>query len=337
MEEKDFKEIATSIKKEIYQTQITIMSDANKRLIELYYSIGKYVSENSTWGSKFIDCLEREIKLEFPEIKGFSARNIRRMQYFYEEYKGDEIWTPLVAKLPFTHNIILISKVKDKKIRKWYLEKAVAENWSKIILDHQIDFGLYERQSKADKLNNFKDTLVEPQSDLARDLQKDPYIFNLPLLKEKYVEKELESAMIDRIKDVLLELGNGFSFVGNQYNISVADEDYFIDMLFYHLKLHCYVVVELKAVPFQPEFAGKLNFYLSAIDEVVRDKLDNPTIGIILCKSKDKIKVEYSLKDINKPIGISSYEITKVLPKEILDNLPTEEDINMHIDIDEYQ
>ena len=247
---------------------------------------------------------------------------------------SDEIWQPLVAKLPFTHNNILISKIKDKNIRKWYLEKAISENWSKIILEHQIDLKLYERQEKTEKLNNFDNQLVEPHSDLAKDLQKDPFIFNLPLLKEKYIEAELENALVDRIKATLLELGKGFSFVGNQYKITVGNKDYYIDLLFYHLKLRRYVVVELKVGCFNPGHVGKLNFYLSVVDDMIKTEQDSPTIGLILCQEKDRFTVEYALKDINKPIGVSSYEVTKILPKEVLDNLPTEEDINLHIDIE---
>ena len=240
-----------------------------------------------------------------------------------------------MAKLLWTHNIILIEKIKDKNIRFWYANEAANGNWLKIVLDHQIDMNLYNRKALSNKNNNFKNTLVEPLSDLANDLQKDPYIFELPLLKEKYVEKELEEAMIERIRDVLLELGNGFSFVGNQYKITVGNNDYFIDMLFYHLKLHCYIAVELKAVPFKPVFIGLLIFYLSALDEQIKDKLDAPTIGLLLCKSKDKLTVEYLLKGVDKPIGVSSYEISKYLPKNILENLLTEEDINLRIDLEE--
>lgn len=335
MLEKDFKETIVNIKREIIDTQTKILSDANSRLINLYFKLGKIINDNSKWGDKFIEILEVELKVDFPNIKGFSARNLRRMKRFYIEYKDEEILPPAVAKLPWTHNIMLIEKIKDKNIRFWYANEAANGNWSKVVLDHQIDMNLYERKALSDKKNNFKNTLVEPLSDLANDLQKDPYIFNLPLLKEKYVEKELEESMIERIRDVLLELGNGFSFIGNQYKITVGNNDYFIDMLFYHLKLHCYIAVELKTVPFKPDFIGQLNFYLTALDEQVKDKLDAPSIGLLLCKSKDKLTVEYSLKGIDKPIGVSSYEISKYLPKNLEKLLPTEEDINLHIDLEE--
>ena len=334
MLEKDFKETIVSIKNEIINTQTQILSDANSRLINLYFKLGKIINDNSKWGDKFIETLEVELKLDFPNIKGFSSRNLRRMKRFYLEYKDEEILPPAVAKLPWTHNIMLIEKIKDKNIRFWYANEAANGNWSKVVLDHQIDMKLYERKALPDKKNNFKNTLIEPQSDLANDLQKDPYIFNLPLLKEKYVEKELEESMIERIRDVLLEFGNGFSFIGNQYKLTVGDSDYFIDMLFYHLKLHCYIVVELKAVPFKPEFIGQLNFYLTVLDEQVKDNLDAPSIGLLLCKSKDKLTVEYSLKGVDKPIGVSSYEISKYLPKNLEELLPTEEDINIHIDLE---
>ena len=334
MLEKDFKDTIINIKNEIINTQTQILSDANSRLINLYFKLGKIINDNSKWGDKFIETLEVELKLDFPNIKGFSARNLRRMKRFYLEYKDEEILPPAVAKLPWTHNIMLIEKIKDKNIRFWYANEAANGNWSKVVLDHQINMKLYERKALPDKKNNFKNILIEPQSDLANDLQKDPYIFNLPLLKEKYVEKELEESMVERIRDVLLEFGNGFSFIGNQYKLTVGNNDYFIDMLFYHLKLHCYIVVELKAVPFKPEFIGQLNLYLTALDEQVKDNLDYPSIGLLLCKSKDKLTVEYSLKGVDKPIGVSSYEISKYLPKNLEELLPTEEDINIHIDLE---
>ena len=311
MLEKDFKSMMISIKNEIEKTQVLIMSDANKRLIDLYFKLGKIIAENSKWGDRFIETLEHELKLDFPNSKGFSARNLRRMKRFYLEYKDNEVLPPAVAKLPWTHNIMLIEKIKDKNIRAWYANETANNNWSKTVLDFQIETNLYERKALVNKDNNFKNTLIEPQSDLANDLQKDPYVFNLPLLKDKYVEKELEESMIQRIRDVLLELGNGFSFIGSQYKIIVGDNEYFIDMLFYHLKLRCYVVVELKTVPFQPQYIGQLNFYLTAIDEQLKSELDAPSIGLLLCKSKDKLTVEYSLKSVNKPIGVSSYEVSK--------------------------
>ena len=203
------------------------------------------------------------------------------------------------------------------------------------MLAFQIKSNLYKRQVLSDKPNNFEKTLINPQSELAKNIMKDPYILNLTTLKEKYIETELEAAMVDKIKTVLLELGNGFSFIGNQYKLTVGDEDYFIDMLFYHTKLHCYIVIELKNTKFKPEYAGKVNFYLSAVDDLIKDERDNPSIGIILCREKDKFSVEYSLKDINKPIGVSSYEISKYLPDDVLKSLPTEEDINLHIDLEE--
>ena len=335
MLDKDFKRVIATIRDEIIETQVYIMSDANKRLLNLYFKLGKIIYENSKWGNKFIKELETELKLDFPNSKGFSARNLIRMKKFYAEYKEEEILPPTVAKLPWTHNNILIDKVKDKEKRLWYANEAANNNWSKVVLSHQIDMNLYERKALTNKENNFKNTLIEPQSDLTNDLQKDPYIFNLPLLKEKYIEKELEESMVERIKDVLLELGEGFSFVGNQYKITVGDSDYFIDMLFYHLKLHCYIAVELKAVSFKPEFIGQLNFYLTALDEQIKDEHDFPSIGLLLCKEKDKLTVEYSLKNVSKPIGVSSYEISKYMPKDIIDKLPTEEDINLHLDIDE--
>lgn len=335
MLEKNFKDTIINIKNEIISTQTQILSDTNIRLINLYFKLGKIINDNSKWGDKFIETLEKELRLDFPNIKGFSARNLRRMKKFYLEYKNEEILPPAVAKLPWTHNIILIEKIKDKNIRFWYANEAANGNWSKVVLDHQIDMNLYERKALSDKNNNFKNALVAPQSDLANDLQKDPYIFNLPLLKEKYVEKELEESMVERIRDVLLELGNGFSFIGNQYKVIVGNNDYFIDMLFYHLKLHCYIAVELKTVPFKPEFIGQLNFYLNVLDEQVKEAHDESSIGLLLCRSKEKLTVEYSLKGVDKPIGVSSYEVEKYIPKDILEKLPTEEDINLHIDLDE--
>lgn len=252
------------------------------------------------------------------------------MKLFYEEYKDNEIWQQLVAKLPWGHNLLLIEKIKDKNIRKIYAEATIENGWSRNVLAIQIENNYHLRIGNS--TNNFNDVLPNYSSDLVNNTIKDPYIFDFITLKENYKEKELENLMIIRIRDVLLELGNGFSFVGNQYKIEVGNTDYFIDLLFYHLKLKCYIVVELKASKFIPEYIGKMNFYLSAVDDLIKSKEDNPSIGLILCKEKDRFSVDYTLKDINKPIGVSSYEISKFIPKEILESLPTEEELNLHID-----
>ena len=335
MIEKDFKEIIAKIKTQIIVTQTEIMKQANKQLLDLYFDLGKIISEKSNWGNKFVDNLSTELRLNFPNIRGFSVRNLKNMKKFYEEYKDNKIMQMMSAQIPWSHNIIIIDKIKDKQSRKWYIEQTIKNSWSYDILSFQIKNAIYKRQTKSNKLNNFDRTLNEIQSDLAIEMQKDPYIFDIATLRRNYIEKELEQALLERIKNVLIELGNGFSFVGSQYKITVGNKDYFIDLLFYHLNLRCFVVVELKINEFKPEHAGKLNFYLSAIDDVLRKKQDNPTIGLILCQDKDKFTVKYSLNGVNKPIGVSSYKITKFLPKNIIDKLPSEEDINFHISIKE--
>ena len=330
--EKDFKQIVENIKSEIYKTQTLIMSDANKRLIDLYFYVGKVVYEKSSWGNKFIENLSIAMKVEFPNIKGFSVRNIKNMKKFYKELSEDKKVQMASAQIPWSHNMLILDKIKNTEERLWYMEKCVENGWSVDVLEIQINTNLYKRQGIQIKNNNFREKLVPPLSDLANSMQKDPYIFNLPFLKEKYVETELERALVERIKDTLIELGKGFCFIGNQYKITIDNMEYFIDMLFYHLKLRCYVVVELKIGEFKPEYAGKMNFYINAINRILKTDKDNDTIGLILCKGKSRLTVEYSLSNIENPIGISSFEI---LPKEIIDALPTEEDLNLHIDIDE--
>lgn len=334
MLDKTFKEIVASIKCDISKTQLEIMVNANANLVNLYYRLGKIIYDNSDWGSKFVDSLAFELKTAFPTLKGFSTRNLNYMKSFYKEYKDDDEFLHLSAKLPWKHNILLIQKVKDKNIRKWYMNKCLEEGWSKAILDYQINTNLYKRQVENVKHNNFKVTLKE-NSDLANNIMKEPYVFDLIELTEDYKEKELENKMLERLKNVLLELGSGFSFVGNQYKITVGDEDFYIDLLFYHIKLKCYIAVELKVGKFKPEFGSKMGFYLTALDEQVKDKNDNPSIGIILCSSKNNQIVDYTLKYINKPLGISEYKIFNELPNNLLKDFPTEDELNIIMDIDE--
>lgn len=333
--DKDFKDIIIKAKEDILATRYNIMQSANSEVIKLYFRLGKIVRENVKYGNKFIQNFSTSLKLEFPNTEGFSERNLSRMKKFYEEYKDLSILPTALAKLPWSHNMLLLEKIKDLNVRKWYANKCIENGWSHTVLDHQIDLQLYERQALPNKLTNFDDKLPIAQSELARDVIKDPYIFELEGIKEEAVEKDIENAMMERIKNVLLELGKGFSFVGNQYKISTENQDYYIDMLFYHLDLRCYIVVELKNVEFKPEFIGQLSFYTTAVDKTLKKEQDNQTIGLLLCKGKDKLSVEWALEGTNSPIGVTSYEVRNKLSKEILDKLPTEEDINRHINLDD--
>lgn len=302
MLDKDFKELMAKVKQDILSTRYEVMEHANSELIMLYFRLGKIIGENVKYGNKFIEKFSIYLRLEFPNTEGYSPRNLANMRKFYEEYVSNPILQPVVAKLPWSHNIILIDKVKDINIRKWYAEKCYENGWKKTVLSHQIDLGLYERQALAQKLTNFDNKLPLIQSELARDIMKDPYIFELEGIKEDYIERDIENAMLERIKNILLELGKGFSFVGNQYKVSTEEHDYYIDLLFYHLDLRCYIVVELKNTEFKPEYAGQLSFYVTAVDETMRKEQDNQTIGLLLCKGKDKLSVEWSLKSTNAPI-----------------------------------
>ena len=331
MIEKEFKDIISNIKNDIRNTQIKTMQHVNENLINLYFRLGKIIFENRKYGNSFIKNVSRELKITFPTMKGFSERNLRNMSLFYEEYADDENWQQLVANLPWGHNIILISKIKDKKIRKIYADATINNCWSRNMLSMQIDMKYHERI--ANNVNNFKITLPKPGSDLANNIMKDPYVFEFINLKKEYNERELENALLEKIKNVLIELGKGFSFVGNQYKISTKNKDYYIDLLFYHLDLRCYVVVELKVDEFKPEYIGQIGFYVKTVDNTIKKEEDNSTIGLLLCKEKDRISVEWALDAINVPIGVSSYELNKYVSKDILDKLPTEDDINLHINI----
>lgn len=326
-----YKKIFENIKNEILSSQYKAMQAVNKELIFMYWHIGKIILENARWGNKFIDNLSIDLKLEFPTIKGFSIRNLKNMKKFAKEYPDFEFVQNVSAQITWSDNLLIIDKVKEFEERKWYIDETAKNGWGYDILDWQIKSNLYERQVISDKTTNFQNTLPDVQSDLALQTIKDPYIFDFVSLKGKVKELEIERAMINKIKDVLIELGNGFAFVGSQYKLTVSEKDYFIDLLFYHLKLKCYIVVELKAREFEPTDAGQLNFYLSAIDDLVKDKNDNPSIGLLLCKSKDKFTAEYSLKDINKPIGVSEYKILQDIPEYLKTQLPKVEDIELHI------
>ena len=331
-----YKQIFENIKQEVLKSQYKAMQIVNKELIFMYWHIGKIIGDNSKWGNKFIDSLSLDLKLEFPKVTGFSVRNLKYMKKIAEEYPDFEFVQQVVAQIPWGHNIILMDKVKNIEERKWYIKQSIINGWSRSLLTMQIESKLYERQVVAEKVTNFPATLPDIQSDLAIQTMKDPYLFDFISLKGKVKEIEIEKAMIDKIKDVLIELGKGFAFVGEQYKITVSEKDYYIDLLFYHLKLKCYVVVELKAREFEPTDAGQLNFYLSAIDDLVKDKTDNATIGLLLCKNKDNFTAEYALRNISSPIGVSEYKLLEDIPEYLKSQLPKVEEIELHIrDIEE--
>ena len=333
MLEIDFKDIINDIKQEIKSTQYKVAVQSNISLISMYFRLGKILSDNYKYGNKFIDEVSKDLKIEFPNSTGFSVRNLKYMKKFYLEYKDDELVQQLVAQVPWGHNIVLMEKIKDKEIRKIYAEAILKNGWGRDMLSIQINNGYHLRIGASN--NNFENTLPALDSDLVNYTIKDPYIFDFISLKNEYKEKELESAMLNRIKDVLIELGKGFSFVGNQYKIIVGGQEFFIDLLFYHLELRRYVVVELKASSFKPEYTGQIGFYVTAVDEQLKKQHDNSTIGLLLCQDKDRLTVDYSLKSMSVPIGVSSFEIEKYIPKDVLEKLPTAEDINLHLEIEE--
>ena len=253
------------------------------------------------------------------------------MRKVYESYKDLPEFPKELEMISWSQSCILVDKIEDFDKRLWYAKQVLENGWSKTVLSLQIDLELYERQAIPEKLTNFNNKLPTTQSEFARDMIKDPYIFELANITKKATERDIENAMIEKIKNVLLELGKGFSFVGNQYKISTNNNDYYIDLLFYHLDLRCFVVVELKNTEFKPEFIGQLGFYVTAVDETLKKENDNDTIGLLLCESKDRLTVEWSLKNVNSPIGVASYKVKNEIPKEIMEKLPTEEELNLYI------
>ena len=323
--------IIESIKNEICNSQFKAAVSVNRELIMLYYNIGLIINEHKIWGNKFIENLARDIKLEFPNATGYSVRNLKYMAKFALEYPDREFVQQIVAQIPWGHNEVLLDKIAEASKRNWYIEQCLKNGWSRNVLIHQIESGLYERQAIAKKISNFENRLPAPQSELAVQTIKDPYIFDFIPFKEDMLERDIESALVREITSLLLELGTGFAFLGNQYHLNVGGDDFYIDLLFYNLNLRSYVVIELKTGDFKPEYAGQLNFYLSAVDGILKKDTDNPSIGLLLCKSKNNLVAEYSLKDMSKPIGISEYKITNNLPEELEKQLPSIEDIQKRI------
>lgn len=319
------------IKQEIKLAQYRAALHVNTELIMLYHSIGCIINDHKEWGNKFIENLAADIRMELPDSTGYSVRNLKYMAKFAKMFPDTEIVQAVLAQITWYHNITLMDKVKDPDILVWYAEQTAKNGWSRNVLVHQIESGLYQRQAVAEKVTNFERRLPASQSELATQTMKDPYIFDFIPFKEDMVERDIERALVQDVTKLLLELGTGFAFLGNQYHLNVGGDDFYIDLLFYNLNLRCYVVIELKTGEFKPEYAGQLNFYLSAVDGILKHPQDNPTIGLLLCKSKNNLVAEYSLKDMSKPIGVSEYRVTNSLPTELEKQLPSVEDIQKRI------
>jgi len=320
-----------SIKKQIQSARAKAALSVNSELIRLYHKIGLDILQQlqaNNWGDKIIKHLSADLKAAFPDMKGFSERNLKYMRYFAEQCPLVKIGQQPAAQLPWFHIVTILTKLKPSD-REWYAIRTVTEGWSRSTLENNIKSSLHKRQGAA--VTNFAKRLPKPQSALAQETLKDPYLFDFLGLADDAHEREIENALILHISRFLLELGVGFAFVGRQYRIDVGGEDFFIDLLFYHTRLKCYVVIEIKATAFQPEQTGQLNFYLSAIDSQLKSPEDRPTIGLLLCKSRNKIVAEYALRNVNSPIGVAEYQLVASLPKELKTELPSIEEIESRL------
>ncbi|PKL44169.1 MAG: DUF1016 domain-containing protein [Candidatus Riflebacteria bacterium HGW-Riflebacteria-1] len=350
----DYASLLSDIKQRIRIAQTRAMLSVNAELIRLYWEIGGLIDNRQRhegWGAGVIPRLARDLHNELPEEKGFSERNIKQMLAFYREYSNlpivqqpvAQIETPvkvqqpvallpedLILSLPWGHHGILITKVKDLDTRKWYMQAAIVNGWSRNILVMQIESAVHKRQGQV--VSNFSERLPPPDSDMVQQTLKDPYLFDFLTLEAGFHERELETGLIAHLEKFLLELGQGFAFVGRQYYLNVGEQDFYIDLLFYHLKLRCYVVIDLKRGDFKPEYAGKMNFYCSVVDDKLRHETDKPTIGLILCQQPNRILAEYALRGIDKPIGVSGFELTRALPETLQTSLPSIEQIEKELE-----
>ena len=338
-----YESFLSELKERIRTAQLRASVAVNRELIALYWQIGNGIVERQKihrWGNAVLDRLGDDLQRAFPGLSGFSRTNLYRMRAFYLAYRDAREIVPqavgqmaetclpeAVAGIPWGHNVVLVEQVKELPARLWYARKAVENGWSRSVLTHWIESGLYERQGKAQ--TNFEKTLPALQSDLARETLKDPYKFEFLTLADEAEEKELEDGLLAHIRKFLIELGAGFAFVGQQVRLDVGGEDFYIDLLFYHLKLRCYVVIDLKTTAFKPEYAGKMNFYLSAVDDLLRHPDDKPSIGIILCKAKNRVVAEYALRDLAKPVGVTSYvtKLVESLPAAFRGSLPSPKEL----------
>ena len=327
----------TALKTRFRQVQLKAAVAVNTELLQFYWALGADIAARQVeaqWGSGFLAQLSQDLMREFPQVKGFSRRNLEHIRRWHQYWSSDTAIAKQAASqlfaIPWWHNVVIVSKCPDPIQALFYVQQTQQHGWSRAVLTHQIESGLWQRQGQA--LHNFARALPAPQSDLAAQVLKDPYVFDFLSLTPEHTERELEAALTEHITQFLLELGAGFAYMGRQVPLQVGEREFFLDLLFYHARLHCYVVVELKTVDFEPEFAGKLNFYLKAVDQQLRGPQDTPTIGLLLCKSKDRLVAEYALSDIHKPLGLASYELSHTLPEALRDQLPSIERLEAEFD-----
>jgi predicted nuclease of restriction endonuclease-like (RecB) superfamily len=328
----EYEKFLGELKQRIRTAQLRAGLAVNRELVLLYWSIGRDIlkrQEKQGWGAKVIERLAKDLRSEFPDMQGLSPRNLGYMKAFAEAWPDESILQAPLAKLTWYHNLTLLEKLKSPEQRLWYADQTIQNGWSRNVLMIQIESGLYGRQGKA--ITNFQATLPSPQSDLAQQVIKDPYNFDFLTLTQEAHERDLERGLLAHLRQFLIELGVGFAFVGSQVPLDVGGEDFKIDLLFYHLKLRCFVVIDLKMTPFKPEYAGKMNFYLSAVDDLLRHADDKPSIGLILCKTKNRIIAEYALRNTTTPMGISEFRNLEKLPEQLKGTLPTIEEIEAEL------
>ena len=325
--DENYRDFLNGIKERMRTAQISAARAANVEMVKFYWQLGIDLIEKQSafkWGEHFLEQFSHDMRQNFPEMQGFSKRNLEYMRRFALLYPKIEFAKQAVSQLPWGHIVRLMQMIDSEQVREWYASQTIKNGWSRSVLEMQVESGLYARQSvNANKISNFHEHLPPKQSDLANEMLKDPYNFDFLTIQGKANERAVENALVAHVRDFLLELGQGFAFVGSQVPLTIDDQEFFIDLLFYHIKLHCYVVIELKATKFKPEHTGQLGFYLAAVDDMLRGEGDNKTIGILLCKSKSKIIADYALQSSKAPIGISEYALLKSLPAELETKLPT--------------
>jgi len=327
-----YEALLAELKQRVRTTQVRAALSVNRQLVLLYWHMGRAILARQAdlgWGAGVIERLSADLRRAFPEMKGFSPRNLKYMRAFADAWPDEAIVQQAAAQLPWFHNCVLLDKLTDPDERRWYTEQARLNGWSRSVLVHQIETSLIARLGSAQ--TNFARALPAPQSDLAQQILKDPYCFDFLSLGPQAHERDLERGLLGHLREFLLELGVGFAFVGSQVHLEVGGDDYYLDLLFYHLKLRCFVVVDLKVRAFEPEFAGKMSFYLTAVDDLLRHPSDQPTVGILLCKAPNRVVVEYALRDLHKPLGVAEYQLLEALPKELEGRLPTIEQLEREL------